>query len=85
MFNFAKIADPDFEAFVRVYDLPPFLSLTRVCKIAGFGKTKLYELNAAGKLTIRNIEGKRGVFATEVFAYLKTAKAIGTKPAGASE
>jgi len=77
MFNFAKIADPDFEAFVRTYGLPPFLELKRVCTVVNVGRTKLYELHAEGKLTIRNVSGKRGVFATEVFQLLKDAPSIG--------
>lgn len=76
MFNFATISNPDFEAFVRVYNLPHFVPLKRVCEICGFGRTKLYELHSEGKLVIRNMSGKRGVFATEVYELIKGAAAI---------
>lgn len=75
MFNFATINDPDFEAFVRIYNLTPFLSIQRTCEVAGFGKTKLYGLNAQGKLIVRDIAGKKGVFASELYDLLKSAEA----------
>lgn len=75
MFNFATIADPNFEAFVRVYNLPPFVPLKRVCEVAGIGRTKLYDLHAEKRLVIRNMAGKRGVFATEIYALIKGAPA----------
>jgi hypothetical protein len=76
MLNFAKIADPDFEAFVHTYNLPHFVELKRVCEVVNIGRTKLYELHGKGKLVIRNIEGKRGVFATDIFQLFKDAPSI---------
>lgn len=75
MFNFATINDPNFEAFVRVYNLTPFLSIQRTCEVGGFRKTKLYELNAEKKLIIRDIAGKKGVFASDLYDLLKSAEA----------
>jgi hypothetical protein len=82
MLDFSKVAgDPGFEAFVRVYNLPAFVPLKRVCEVGGFGRTKLYELNSTKKLVIRDLEGKRGVHAAELYWFLSGAPAAEGRPA----
>lgn len=73
MFNFAMLNDPDFEAFIKYYDLEPFVSLQRTCEVCNFSRPTLYVMHKKEKLIIRDIAGKRGVFATEIYALFKDA------------
>lgn len=81
MFNFHKIDNPGFESFVRLYDLPPFVPIPRACEVLNKGRTSIYKLHSEKKLTIRNLAGTSGIFASELYDFLQTASPIENKKA----
>ena len=76
MFNFELINDPEFEAFIRIYNLSPFVPIPRTCEVLKKGRTSLYKLHKERKLTIRDLAGTSGVFASEIYTLLKSATPI---------
>jgi excisionase family DNA binding protein len=74
-----------FEEFVRIYDVKPLNSFKRTCEILDCGHSKVYELVAAGDLTIVKDGNRSKISAEEIYeryvAVLTGAAAPATVPA----
>jgi hypothetical protein len=68
--SFLEAFMQSFEEFVRTFDVPAFVPVARVCELAGFGKSKLYELNARNQLPVRKLGGSAGVLAKDLYDFL---------------
>jgi hypothetical protein len=56
---------------IKIYDLPPNVSVSRFCEVAGIGSTRFYEIAKRGTIRIR----KNGRFTTvpveDLFRFLR--------------
>jgi hypothetical protein len=57
-----------FEEFVKIYGVKPMNSIKRSCEILDCGHSKIYELAAAGDLTIVKDGNRSKITAEEIYA-----------------